>query len=1180
MQLEYKDENGHPTTVAIRLHFVDSDNRMPYVFVISPRLEGSFIHFGAVCSLELMSQSWPITNESTFLLIEALHSTLQPFDGRLSFDLERPAYTTVDHENGVRHIRQAHSNLFRSPVSSKPAVTSSSLSQTSSDTSSAISVKTVTSQEEFDLALLDHGHQTRIHIPLGLSIDVSGKSVFTHLSLELLSVMEPGPLVEKPRIHFVDAHIKGVVNLKNISVSGKLTIRGSLRLDHVEFNGHMVVEERGSLAMEDSHIVLTAEPARTDCIAVLDESSFIAKRCTIEREEEGPVLKSLILLTNSCSAYFEMCPEIRSLASDRTIFAEQNSRLEMVRCSVTSGSGSCVSIQGCTGTFEHVSFCGIDKIELQVSDSNRPTGLNVELGGKAMGKHCVAKNLYFGFSVIAHSLLTLQDSFAANVVNGYTIDCSCATLLDCGAQTNHVGIFVLNRAKCDAKYTNELSFGERNADYSDLPDNCISGGMFAAELRNGHLSLSGATLHHASDTALYVYDEGVLEAKECIILGQASNPKQSCGVKVYKAQATICSVVTVDCAFGIAAIQSPSLIAQECLTLGGTNGFTLDNSTAELTNCACNCNHVGIFVLNRAVVTIDNSTAPNGTAIRGKSYGVEVRDADATCKSVTVARSSDSAFNCYNNGKLILHDCIVDLREEENSPKNSGIKVWSGSYCEATNCQAKNVMFGYAVIGSQTCLKATDCSTSMITNGFTVDGAKAELVNCVANSNHVGIFVLNGGICHVRSGQYSNGMFGIESRGGEVKVSGGTKITNFARTGLYSYDEALVDVDGLQIDAGGDISAQHAGIRLERTKSSISNILVRNTNVGLFLGSGSTCSLRESIFAEISHGINVDGSELQTSKTRCNARQIGLFAFGKSTVECNECEFLGEHYGAEVNSSRADLTSCSIKTASSSALFVHSASVVIVKNCDFTARNTRMNKNTVAIEVRGQSKLLCNSCTIEDVEQACMVGDRSEVQISEMKSSGTKRGIVVEGNSTVELDKINIVAVINCLRAQHSRVTVRFGTFRSHDVAMLLTSVNAKVDESSFCSDLTPSCRSITAGDACLVSMTKCEAKIIAISLSKATLRDCSLQQYHSTSLETIFADVQAECVSPEKRSTLKWARSKLDQVIADATSTVEQQRSRMTIYIAVSCVVVVAAFALRQRLGSFQVFGSPTAST
>ena len=104
--------------------------------------------------------------------------------------------------------------------------------------------------------------------------------------------------------------------------------------------------------------------------------------------------------------------------------------------------------------------------------------------------------------------------------------------------------------------------------------------------------------------------------------------------------------------------------------------------------------------------------------------------------------------------------------------------------------------------------------------------------------------------------------------------------------------------------------------------------------------------------------------------------------------------------------------------------------------------------------------------------------------------------------------------------------------------------------------------------------------EIIAISLSKATLRDCSLQQYHSTSLETIFADVQAECVSLEKRSTLKWARSKLDQVIADATSTVEQQRSRMTIYIAVSCVVVVAAFALRQRLGSFQVFGSPTAST
>ncbi|RNE97014.1 hypothetical protein TraAM80_09538 [Trypanosoma rangeli] len=571
------------------------------------------------------------------------------------------------------------------------------------------------------------------------------------------------------------------LRLENLTVYGAITVLGTLEMSECTFIGYFSTEGGGRVGISQCNVYVDCAETRREGILVLDASTVeIRNNTTVQRreytfenEKETPsispvapfVLQSLILVSNSGTLHMQGGCRIMSHSTEKTIFAEQDASVDIADCSIMAGSSSAVSILGCRAFFANTRFYGEDSVELQVSDINRLTGLNVELGGLVTARHCVAEHLYFGFSVIAHSVSHFFGCHAEHVVNGYTIDASSVTIENSSAHTNHVGVFVLNKAKCIINNDNEhvLPFEERcrlllkarenvgrprkfqrgdRRICKEDPETDIAfssvfssptappqphaatasedeamdlsaleviepigmnrkpfdphpvsgatttntsifplsfkGGLFSLEVRDACMVAKGMLLADAQDTSIYVYDQGSLTLTDVVVCKSLALSQQPCGVKVVNSRAYVQRCVVADYAFGFAAIQGSSARFEECMAVGGTNGFTVDDAHCTLHHCGATTDHVGVFALNRSTLRMDNLNAAKCKAgwlscvLKGHLHGLESRSSDTVCIGVTVQHGLDSGFTCYNGGCLRLEKCTVDMGATASSESNIG----------------------------------------------------------------------------------------------------------------------------------------------------------------------------------------------------------------------------------------------------------------------------------------------------------------------------------------------------------------------------------------------------------------------------------------------------------------------------------------------------------------------------
>ncbi|RNF26995.1 uncharacterized protein Tco025E_00751 [Trypanosoma conorhini] len=572
------------------------------------------------------------------------------------------------------------------------------------------------------------------------------------------------------------------LRLENLTVYGAITVLGTLEMSDCTFIGHFSTEGEGRAEISQCNVYVDCAETRSEGILVLDASTLeIRNNTTVQRKEHAFVdgeeslsvspfasfvLQAFILVSNSGRLRIQGGCHLMPYGTEKTIFAEQDASVDIADCSIMAGNSSAVSILGCHAFFANTRFYGSDRVELQVSDLNRLTGLNVELGGLVTARHCVAEYLYFGFSVIAHSVAHFFGCHAEHVVNGYTIDASSVTIENSSARTNHVGVFVLNKAKCSINNEDDhvLPFDERcclllkarenverlrkfrcgethmgdedpetssvfssvssspteppqphaatvseddtmelyaveaiqSVDMNKKPfiPNLFSGatttanasifplsfkgGLFSLEVRDACMVAKGMLLADAQDTSIYVYDQGTLTLTDVIVWKSLASSQQPCGVKVVNSQAHVQRCLVADYAFGFAAIQGSAVRFEDCMAVGGTNGFTVDDAHCTLHHCGANTDHVGVFALNRSTLRMDNLNAVKckggwlSCALKGHLHGLESRSSDTMCVGVTVQRGLDSGFTCYNGGCLRLEKCTVDMSAAASTEASIG----------------------------------------------------------------------------------------------------------------------------------------------------------------------------------------------------------------------------------------------------------------------------------------------------------------------------------------------------------------------------------------------------------------------------------------------------------------------------------------------------------------------------
>ncbi|CCW68868.1 unnamed protein product [Phytomonas sp. Hart1] len=224
-----------------------------------------------------------------------------------------------------------------------------------------------------------------------------------------------------------------------------------------------------------------------------------------------PVLSALIFVSNNAKLFVhDSClfsrPGPLAILCKRIIFAEQNACVDINHSTIVASGVSAVCIQGCQGLLHDVRITswrhfttmmgrkwtcslgkahenksphledlkcdGPDETSVRVAqnqtvllspafgDTKRSTGLVVEQGGSLIARQCIIKGLYFGFSIMTFSVAHLHSCHASHVVNGYTVDASTATFENCSVWSNHVGVFVLNQAKCEIiEYSDDSAMG-------------------------------------------------------------------------------------------------------------------------------------------------------------------------------------------------------------------------------------------------------------------------------------------------------------------------------------------------------------------------------------------------------------------------------------------------------------------------------------------------------------------------------------------------------------------------------------------------------------------------------------------------------------------------------------------------------------------------------------------------
>ncbi|CAG9567296.1 conserved hypothetical protein [Leishmania major strain Friedlin] len=504
------------------------------------------------------------------------------------------------------------------------------------------------------------------------------------------------------------------------------------------------------------------------------------------------VLRSLILVSNQARLRLVRCTIHPGRNTERTVFAEQNAIVDMAHCTVTAAISSAVSVQGCRAYLEHCFFEGSptttaaatsavlsaeaaaqeavadgvgtesdhdtasDRSEIQqqppppihVNDTTRCTGLNVELGGTLTARYCAARHLYFAFCVIAHSVAHFYRCHAEDVVNGFTVDASAATLDGCSADTNHVGAFVLRKAKCILTDDSGGSFPRRCTLLGEAHETACR--AVTEALRQQHQETRGGGVGPPAITeteSLWTSAAAVAERTARVALLARRH---------YAEQLPRSDTLSDAAPVTTTATHAPHRRSQTAIGMSSpqqTLGFFGGRFSLEVRDAALKA--TGVMLMNAhdtSVYAYENSAVELEECVLWSTAEAE-EAASAAAATVaaalgsaesSAAAASAAALKLTGRRALTGADGTFDGQLRSGSPRqrSCGVKVVHASL-KARRCLMAGYSFGLAAIQSAQA-ELQECLVVNAINGYTIDHSQCRLRHCGADTSHVGLFALNG----------------------------------------------------------------------------------------------------------------------------------------------------------------------------------------------------------------------------------------------------------------------------------------------------------------------------------------------------------------------------------------------------------------------------------------------------
>ncbi|KAG5511931.1 hypothetical protein JKF63_07756 [Porcisia hertigi] len=497
-----------------------------------------------------------------------------------------------------------------------------------------------------------------------------------------------------------------------------------------------------------------------------------------------PVLRSLILVSNQGRLRLVRCTVHPGRNTERSIFAEQDAIVDMAYCTVTAAIYSAVSVQGCRAYLEHCLFegspttadaaaeSGSDDMSnggghgaasghrgiqeqrsppppILVNDETRSTGLNVELGGTLTARHCMARHLYFAFCAIAHSVAHFYCCHAEDVVNGFTVDASAATLDGCSARTNHVGAFILHKAKCILTDDRHGGFAQRCrclGEAHETAHRVVSGVELQYRQQEG---MKGDALPRApaETESLWAAAAAVAKRTARVALLARRHYAEQLRRSATPGDAAPATAMASD------SPEYPSPTASEMSSPEQTLGFFGGRFSLEVRDAALKA--IGVTLMNAydtCVYAYEGSTveleecvlwstaeaeaAANGAVATAAAAAPSTAEWSTTAASATMRTLMD---------RSALYGAEVDtassLRSGSPRQRSCGVNVVH-AHLKARRCLTVGYSFGFAAIQSAHA-DLQECLVLSAMNGYTIDHSQCRLRHCGADTSHVGLFALN-----------------------------------------------------------------------------------------------------------------------------------------------------------------------------------------------------------------------------------------------------------------------------------------------------------------------------------------------------------------------------------------------------------------------------------------------------
>ncbi|CUF95026.1 Hypothetical protein, putative [Bodo saltans] len=452
----------HEQTVHVKLLFEVGSTRMPKVFVIQPRLKATFIHHGAVCARDLFEQNWELTLESVTMFIMSLHSTLDTAHGEVSMGAGGAAFSDADHQRGAQSIIEMHQQETRPPVATttKPIAHADAVSPQRSHPTKLTPKATVSSSE----SLLQRAREGGVfHVAASIHVDslriVGG--TFTLLA------SAAGVKLTVARSLIIGEGAALVLDGITLLVDEQIRVQGRLEAREGVLEGGVVADHNGALQCDS--VALRGQLTLLDN-AVAALANCVVTQVPVEatKEELSIHNKGAVFVGNNAQLTMKHCtvtPDARTTQCG--IRGEQQATLLLDSTVVLCGLKACVHMIGGTSTLTRCFFADPsgEGVSLSSPKEKRTLGFEVE-HGKVSAYRCVAFQVYFGFILLDKSVGTMEECFACDAVNGFTIDASTAVIQHCRALVEHVNVFVLSGGKCtvSAPRCDEASFRASRAD--------------------------------------------------------------------------------------------------------------------------------------------------------------------------------------------------------------------------------------------------------------------------------------------------------------------------------------------------------------------------------------------------------------------------------------------------------------------------------------------------------------------------------------------------------------------------------------------------------------------------------------------------------------------------------------------------------------------------------------------